>query len=651
MIKNLSISRKMIFGFVSVLLLLLAISVTGYLSISRSSNDFATYRNYARSANLSGRIQAMVLYARLNFKAYMVANKDKDKDLFNKRIGQMMEFIDEANTDITDIERATRIDTVEVLANLYNNTFKKIESLIEIRDDGVINNLDVIGPKIEKNLSSIMSSAKEDDDMSAAYNAGTGLKHLLLMRLYVTKFLESNSQSAIDRVEREYSLLLNSMNTLDKELQNQGRRSILGEVNSQIKQYYENWDTKVVPSILERNDLINNVMDVAGPRIADEIEQVKLNFKEDQDVLGPKLEAANKASITLIIIVSIVSIALGIFFAYYLIKIITQPINNVVIRLKDIAQGEGDLTVRLDVDSKDELGQLSQWFNTFVEKIQDIISQVVDSTRQIASSSEQISSSSEELAAGAEEQQAQLSEVASSIEEMSSMILQSSNNTKSTEDGANRVMEETQNGRDTVNNTVESIQKIAEIVEKTADQINMLENRSSEIGEVIQVIDDIADQTNLLALNANIEAARAGDAGRGFAVVADEVRKLAERTVNATGEIGSKIKLIQGDVSDSVNAMKMITEQSEDGKNRAAEYGSALNNISCSVEEINDAIKQISRASMEQSTGAEEISKNVESVTTVSRQAASSAQELSASAENLNSELESLTVLISGFKV
>ncbi len=367
---------------------------------------------------------------------------------------------------------------------------------------------------------------------------------------------------------------------------------------------------------------------------------------DEAEALAAVYTLRNTAILTVLIAALIIALV-----AYFISKTITDPIKTVVALVKDIATGEGDLTVRLGIDSKDELGELATWFDTFVEKLQKIISQVKNSAKEVATAGSEISTASEQMAAGAEEQQAQLSEVATSIEEMSAMILETSNNAEQTQGNANEANLAAEKGADTVNQTISGIEGIASIVSSASDQIRTLKIRSQEIADVIQVIDDISDQTNLLALNANIEAARAGEAGRGFAVVADEVRKLAERTVGATADIEEKIKQIQTDVNSSVEAMEQITTQSQEGQTLAGEAGSALGEISGSIEQVNAAISQIASAAIEQSAGVEEISKNVESVSTVSKQSASGAQELAASSEQLNREVQGLDKLMDQFKV
>ena len=206
-------------------------------------------------------------------------------------------------------------------------------------------------------------------------------------------------------------------------------------------------------------------------------------------------------------------------------------------------------------------------------------------------------------------------------------------------------------GGKVVEETVIGMNRIAEVVKQSADIVKKLGNNSDQIGEIIQVIDDIADQTNLLALNAAIEAARAGEQGRGFAVVADEVRKLAERTTKATKEIAEMIKKIQQDTGGAVESIEMGTEEVEKGKELANKAGESLKVIIKGTGEVVDVVNQVAAASEEQSSTSEQISKNIETISSVTHQSASGVQQIARASEDLNQLTENLQQLISQFKV
>ncbi|MCH8836766.1 MAG: hypothetical protein IIA60_03065, partial [Candidatus Marinimicrobia bacterium] len=353
-----------------------------------------------------------------------------------------------------------------------------------------------------------------------------------------------------------------------------------------------------------------------GEELGHELEQFLANVEHRTDSLALVIESEEKSATTAVFVLSGIAIILALGISLFISKGITDPINASINMLRDIDEGEGDLTKRLNIQAQDEIGTMGGLFDSFIAKVQELIKQIGVSSGQVGSASTQISTASEQMASGAEEQQAQLSEVATTTEQMSAMILEASKNADETRESAQKTGKTAESGREIVSQTVTGFEKVAQTVERAAGQIESLSKRSEEIGNVIQVIDDIADQTNLLALNANIEAARAGDAGRGFAVVADEVRKLAERTVSATAEISSMIETIQGDIQAAVVSMADIQEQSKAGLELVGQSDQSLQEIASAITGVVTAVEQIATSTNEQSSGAEEISKNIEGVTT-----------------------------------
>ena len=318
------------------------------------------------------------------------------------------------------------------------------------------------------------------------------------------------------------------------------------------------------------------------------------------------------------------------------------PVNEAGEILKVMAQG--DFTRRMAGDYE----QLKIIVNMHADSMNHLIGKVAESATEIASSSSQISSSTEEMAAGATEQNAQAAEVAGSVEQMSRTILENTKNANSAAAKALEAGNKAKDGGTIVVETIEGINRIAEVVIKSADTIQALGKSSDQIGEIIQVINDIADQTNLLALNAAIEAARAGEQGRGFAVVADEVRKLAERTTKATNEIETMIKQIQNDTAGAVSSIKEGTNEVQRGKDLAE---NSLSQIISNSDDLADIIRQVAAASEEQSASSEHISTNVEAITNVTQQAAQGTQQISHAAEGLYRLTGNLQELINQFKL
>ncbi len=315
------------------------------------------------------------------------------------------------------------------------------------------------------------------------------------------------------------------------------------------------------------------------------------------------------------------------------------------------AFSDGDLTVQLDIVKDDEIGKLFSGFNRAVNNIGTMLIKVNEAVSATASASAEISSSTEQMAAGAQEQSAQTSEVASAVEEMTRTILETTKNTSVAAEASKTSGDNAIEGGKAVSETIDGMNRISQVVQKSADTVLTLGQNSDKIGEIVQVINDIADQTNLLALNAAIEAARAGEQGRGFAVVADEVRKLAERTTNATKEIASMIKAIQKDTSEAVSSIKEGTSEVEKGKEKANKAGDVLKKIVEGAKKVSDIVIQVAAASEEQASAAEEIGKNIEAINNVTNESATGIQQIARAAEDLNRLTNDLQNLVSQFKL
>jgi methyl-accepting chemotaxis protein len=255
------------------------------------------------------------------------------------------------------------------------------------------------------------------------------------------------------------------------------------------------------------------------------------------------------------------------------------------------------------------------------------------------------------MAAGSQEQSSQAGEVATAVGQMTATILETSKNADNATAAAKNAGNIAKEGGKVVDETVKGMIRIADVVKKSAETVQALGKSSDQIGEIVQVIDDIADQTNLLALNAAIEAARAGEQGRGFAVVADEVRKLAERTTKATKEIAGMIKQIQKDTGDAVVSMQQGTVEVENGKQLADKAGKSLKEIIHGSDEVVDIITQVATASQEQSAAAEQISQNIEAISNVTHESATGIQQIARASEDLNRLTSDLQNLVSNFKI
>ena len=343
----------------------------------------------------------------------------------------------------------------------------------------------------------------------------------------------------------------------------------------------------------------------------------------------------------------------GAFFAFIIGLIIYRsiagPLSQVVITMSQVAAG--DLTAHSNINSRDEMGQLSAEINEMVEKLRVTISQISTTSTQVAAASDALHSTADRIATGSEEVAAQAGTVATAGEEMSATSGDIAQNCQMAAEGAQRASQAASDGAAVVEKTVNVMGQIAEKVQESAKTVESLGARSDQIGAIIGTIEDIADQTNLLALNAAIEAARAGEQGRGFAVVADEVRALAERTTRATKEIGEMIKAIQRETKGAVIAMEQGVQQVETGTIEAAKSGQALQDILAQVNDVAMQVNQIATAAEEQTATTSEISSNMMQITEVVQQTSQGAHESAAAAAQLHGNAEELQRLVRQFKL
>lgn len=310
-----------------------------------------------------------------------------------------------------------------------------------------------------------------------------------------------------------------------------------------------------------------------------------------------------------------------------------------------------DLTVSLPVEKNDEIGKLSAGFNSAVENIRQIVRNVIEAVQATASASSQISASTEEMAAGASEQTAQAGEVAMAVENMARIIFESTKHANLASETSKKASVDAKKGVEKVAATKEGMTKIVAGSEQTGRIIASLTKKTDQIGEITQVIDEIADQTNLLALNAAIEAARAGEQGRGFAVVADEVRKLAERTTKATKEIANTIKAIQNEAAQADISMNDATKAVRDGMELTEEVSVALEDILDGFKKVSDVVVLVANASDEQSRASEGISRNIEAISLVTQETATGTQQIARAADDLSRLTENLRDLITRFRI
>lgn len=375
-------------------------------------------------------------------------------------------------------------------------------------------------------------------------------------------------------------------------------------------------------------------------------------LKEVQALAQETKEIASSTTKKTKNIVNVVALAIIMIISFVMLNLyraITVPMNDLI----KVAQSysKGDLSIVMNETKNDEFGQLATHFNTATTKLSDMITAVKNFTDTILDDSSKLSTLSLQISQNSEEQSTRTTEAASSMDELSASFVDVAKNTSQAAESSKEATKLATHGGDIVAKTVSGMERISKTVNDSAQIIEELGTRSDQIGEIIKVINDIAGQTNLLALNAAIEAARAGEQGRGFAVVADEVRKLAERTTSATNEIGEMIKGFQNDAQNAVTSMHTGTREVEAGVELSVQAGNSLKQIMKSSESVTDMVQQVATSAEEQSSAGDVIASNVEMISNLTQQTAESAKQSSQSTNEMNALVHQLEQLLDGFKL
>lgn len=433
---------------------------------------------------------------------------------------------------------------------------------------------------------------------------------------------------------------------------NKGALKVMETLETDFQRYYKLG--------LGMGDAYRNQGVEEGNRVSEEFDRMALEVKSRLEGISKDhgsqvmeglekialLSANGKKSTA---VMGLLALLMGSAVATFITRSVTGPIRSAIAAADSVAQG--DLTITLTVERQDEVGQLLASLREMIDNLRRIASATVDASASLASNARQVSSTTSEIAAGIVQQFEEIDQSASATTEMSQTLVDVSRNTSNVSHTASESVEYARQGKAIVEQNVSEMLSIAETVKKSAITIGELGQESQQIGEIIKVIDDIADQTNLLALNAAIEAARAGEQGRGFAVVADEVRKLAEKTSRATEGISGMVLTIQEKTKDSVRSMQEGQTQAEAGVRGAAKASDALEKIVDASEQSLLMFQSIAAATEEQSTATEQLSRNLENIARVSRASQGGISQITQSTEELARLSADLQGLVDWFRV
>lgn len=665
------IRYKVIAGTGILMVLIAIVSITATLSLSRTSKDVESVIAERLPLTVTSlRLSDALERASAALGFYLSSTSEADKQAYDRALSELDGIIEQLRSMPAVQADKQTLDLVDDIAaqvakyKAYRDTMVKLasdfaENLPAMRMSG--EKLNPVAMTIQANLQNMMS-VERDEPPSAERRAlffeiaslrQNWMNVLIGFRAYMA-FRDSASHENLKIFREVFDLQMDKMQnfsslyTFEQSDAMDQIREALQSYNAGLEEVMavhgsEKWRTDSYLISTEIGPLVNNIK----TRI-DYL--VNTQTKLTEQISAELVSNVNNTQ-GLVTTLLVVSIIVGLVASWLLSLTITAPLNRAVEAMRDIAEGEGDLTQRLDVKGRDEIAQLATGFNTFIGKVQALVSQVAGSTSQLASAAEEMSLIVDQTKRGISSQRSETDQVATAMNEMVATVQEVASNAENAAHMAQQADAQAVNGKNIVSRTVHSIEQLANEVEKAATVINGLERDSESIGTVLDVIQGIAEQTNLLALNAAIEAARAGDQGRGFAVVADEVRGLASRTQSSTQEIQSMIERLQAGARDAVTAMQSGTKQAQASVQQAGEAGSSLEEITSAVADISHMNTQIASASQQQGAVAEEINKNIVNISNVAEDTANGTEDLARSSVALAQLATELQGMVAQFKI
>ena len=607
------------------------------------------------------------------------ASFDEYSQMLHENIEKMVPLATEENKRLIDefMTQVTRFEDVnkEIRVNSRKNTNGQAFDLSSTRGRELFDQIDQaltsMADRNDREVTALIEEARaatEDamirQKLGEADNAATRALLTARMRADMIAMQRAEKNFILARSKQDmehYAKIMAECETsvqqyIDQihELATDENKAVLASFVDLRDQWVDN-NKKVQELSLEASNRV--AQDLSNNQAREFLDNAELKLREISEMADEAMLTAaqasdeNYAAARILVIVTIVlGVLIGLAVAWYIVNGIVRSINVVMGRAREIA--DGDLTGEaLVVRSKDEIGQLTECVNEMSRSLNEVVGEVGSASREVAGAATEIAASSEEMATSMNEQSAQITQVSSAIEEMSASVVEVARKSAEAAENANQSGQVATEGGEVVKETITGMNAIAEAVKSGAASVEELGKRGDQIGQIIEVINDIADQTNLLALNAAIEAARAGEHGRGFAVVADEVRKLADRTTKATEEIAQSIQAIQKETGEAVQRMNAGTTEVESGVEKATGAGRSLEQIVSSAQEVASMIQSIAAAAEEQSAASEQVSRNIESISAATRQASEGTAQSAAAATQLSSKSEQLLALVGKFKV
>ncbi|THB73490.1 MAG: methyl-accepting chemotaxis protein [Desulfobacteraceae bacterium] len=638
--KNASIGVKIGTGFATVIVLTLIVGLSGFISLN----------NVLRETDLSkgiDRVNSRFTQAVQQNSLYLLNNHSEGRDVQAKALEQAHAFLGDCSKEIQAIsgQKGLPEEIIDILTRTAKDISQFQENFKQF-DSSELNKTE-IGQSLAALFNVIIEKSQFQDNIKSAST---------ILQSDCEGYFQRNTQKKWESILAHHQAFQETMGEWkDRSAGNAYMKKTFDEMNAEF--------IKIYP-LLEQYHQEVTLQSQISEKMLQARDAVAANLDRIRDISFDKMNRVRKLSNIIIMTALLIAAVIGVLAGAMSIMAIVRPIKSVAFELKDIAEGEGDLTRRLEVGSKDETGALANNFNLFIQRVQELIQEVSQNAGHLNSSATELKTIAESMSATSDETSEQSNAVAAASEQLSMNM----NTVASTMDQASANVGSINNASDEMSTTINEIAgntAAAKDITETAvshskdasQQVEALGNAAAEIGNVVETITDISGQVNLLALNATIEAARAGEAGKGFAVVANEIKDLASQTANASGEIKTKVDSIQSTTQTTVEVIGQISRVVNEVNEIVAVIASAVEEQSATTSEISTNISQVStgigeiNVNITQSNSAvSEIAQQITSVTRSAQDVSENSTTIDQSAASLTEYANQLNRLVGTFK-
>ncbi|WP_111637693.1 methyl-accepting chemotaxis protein [Marinomonas shanghaiensis] len=656
---SLSVIQRILFGFGVLLLLLLLIAASGFVGIQKIEDRLNVVTGeVADISSISNTLKEDVSLANAAVLQYLLSKTpDSLEDLSARFVKHKQEFSDisqQLSVQLSALPQMKQaLDSINVeVARFFGYTdvaFSNHKTMLELQ---------AVVPDEKLDLKDAINFAAEDlailvtdgDTSEIQFAASYMHSQIESLQVSVNDYFDVRSLAKMQELRDAMASIITSLKDKQSYLNDDNIKGLVSEIETSVMS-----DDGVVAKFYE-NARLTQESEVLAKQLSDSMELVNVSVQKllsEASSMGnqAKAEATDAASLSTLIIsiVLVISIVIAVLVALWVSRSIRLPLKEVMNVLGKIS--DGDFTQRSAVKTKDEFGELSSWVNSLVAKLQSVMMEIDQASNKVADSAGnnvRLASDSKRLMVTQNER---TTEVASSMSEMVATVDQVAKSSEVILHQIQSVDQRANQNRDQMDASIEKIECLLEQIEASTVVVNQLDEHSKSIDRILDVIQEIAEQTNLLALNAAIEAARAGEQGRGFAVVADEVRTLATRTHHSTEEIQQVIIQLQQGVTKTVGSMETSRQSANSSVEEVRSVGVSLAELQSSMAEIRDLSTQIATAAEEQSAVAQEIKQNVLDISVMSEQASLGADQSERDSQGLSKLASHQKDLLSQFKI